>query len=612
MPAKKRRQQLIVAAGVVVVALVVTLVLIRLLGSDPKELRYDQLIDRVDSGDVEEATLHSAQGQVTGKLEDGTEFTASVTTEGSDDLARLISRSGAELKVDTAKSSWWEDLLLNVGPTVLVLGAFLYFMMNMQGGGIGGLRIGRSGSKTRTVDSQVTFADVAGADEAVAELSEIRDFLSDPDRFAAMGARIPKGVLLFGPPGTGKTLLARAVAGEAGVPFMSLSGSDFVEMFVGVGASRVRDLFKQAKADAPAIIFVDEIDAVGRHRGAGVGGGHDEREQTLNQLLVEMDGFDPTTGVILMAATNRPDILDPALLRPGRFDRQVVVDLPDLAGRLAILKVHTKGKPFADGVNLEVLARRTPGFTGADLANVVNEAAILTTREGRNEVSEAALTEAIDRVMAGPARHSRVMSEADKLTIAYHEAGHAVLGRVLDHTDPVHRVSIVARGQALGWTLSLPEEDRYLTSRAQLNDRMVMTLGGRVAEELVFGEITTGAADDIEQVTDLARRMVTEFGMSERLGPLHFGSDEPQVAGRDPHGVKLSDEVAAQVDAEISRMVTEASHRATELLGVHRGMLDRLAKRLVEQETVTGEELDGLLKDPLNNESVTDQPGGTP
>ena len=612
MPAKKRRQQLIVAAGVVVVALVVTLVLIRLLGSDPKELRYDQLIDRVDSGDVEEATLHSAQGQVTGKLEDGTEFTASVTTEGSDDLARLISRSGAELKVDTAKSSWWEDLLLNVGPTVLVLGAFLYFMMNMQGGGIGGLRIGRSGSKTRTVDSQVTFADVAGADEAVAELSEIRDFLSDPDRFAAMGARIPKGVLLFGPPGTGKTLLARAVAGEAGGPFMSLSGSDFVEMFVGVGASRVRDLFKQAKADAPAIIFVDEIDAVGRHRGAGVGGGHDEREQTLNQLLVEMDGFDPTTGVILMAATNRPDILDPALLRPGRFDRQVVVDLPDLAGRLAILKVHTKGKPFADGVNLEVLARRTPGFTGADLANVVNEAAILTTREGRNEVSEADLTEAIDRVMAGPARHSRVMSEADKLTIAYHEAGHAVLGRVLDHTDPVHRVSIVARGQALGWTLSLPEEDRYLTSRAQLNDRMVMTLGGRVAEELVFGEITTGAADDIEQVTDLARRMVTEFGMSERLGPLHFGSDEPQVAGRDPHGVKLSDEVAAQVDAEISRMVTEASHRATELLGVHRGMLDRLAKRLVEQETVTGEELDGLLKDPLNNESVTDQPGGTP
>ena len=612
MPAKKRRQQLIVAAGVVVVALVVTLVLIRLLGSDPKELRYDQLIDRVDSGDVEEATLHSAQGQVTGKLEDGTEFTASVTTEGSDDLARLISRSGAELKVDTAKSSWWEDLLLNVGPTVLVLGAFLYFMMNMQGGGIGGLRIGRSGSKTRTVDSQVTFADVAGADEAVAELSEIRDFLSDPDRFAAMGARIPKGVLLFGPPGTGKTLLARAVAGEAGVPFMSLSGSDFVEMFVGVGAARVRDMFENAKKHAPCIVFIDEIDAVGRQRGAGLGGGNDEREQTLNQLLVEMDGFDPTTGVILMAATNRPDILDPALLRPGRFDRQVVVDLPDLAGRLAILKVHTKGKPFADGVNLEVLARRTPGFTGADLANVVNEAAILTTREGRNEVSEADLTEAIDRVMAGPARHSRVMSEADKLTIAYHEAGHAVLGRVLDHTDPVHRVSIVARGQALGWTLSLPEEDRYLTSRAQLNDRMVMTLGGRVAEELVFGEITTGAADDIEQVTDLARRMVTEFGMSERLGPLHFGSDEPQVAGRDPHGVKLSDEVAAQVDAEISRMVTEASHRATELLGVHRGMLDRLAKRLVEQETVTGEELDGLLKDPLNNESVTDQPGGTP
>ena len=598
MAQKKRRNQAIAAGSLVVVAVVAALVLSQVLGSDPEELRYDELLDRVDGGEVAEATLHSAQGRVTGELDDGTEFTAAVPTEGSDNLARLLSREGAELEVDTARSSWWEDLLLNVGPTVLILGAFLYFMMNMQGGGIGGLRIGRSGSKTRSEDSEVTFADVAGADEAVAELSEIRDFLSDPDRFAAMGARIPKGVLLFGPPGTGKTLLARAVAGEAGVPFMSLSGSDFVEMFVGVGASRVRDLFKQAKADAPAIIFVDEIDAVGRHRGAGVGGGHDEREQTLNQLLVEMDGFDATTGVILMAATNRPDILDPALLRPGRFDRQVVVDRPDLAGRLAILKVHAKGKPFADGVQLEVLARRTPGFTGADLANVVNEAAILTTREGRKEVSEADLTEAIDRVMAGPARHSRVMSDADKLTIAYHEAGHAVLGRVLEHTDPVHRVSIVARGQALGWTLSLPEEDRYLTSKAQLGDRMVMTLGGRVAEELVFGEITTGAADDIEQVTGLARRMVTEFGMSERLGPLHFGSDEPQVAGRDPHGVKLSDEVAAQVDAEISRLVTEASARAKELLLVHRGMLDRLATRLVEQETVTGEELDGLLVDP--------------
>ena len=598
MAQKKRRNQAIAAGSIVVVAVVAALVLSQVLGSDPEELRYDELLDRVDGGEVAEATLHSAQGRVTGELDDGTEFTAAVPTEGSDNLARLLSREGAELEVDTARSSWWEDLLLNVGPTVLILGAFLYFMMNMQGGGIGGLRIGRSGSKTRSEDSEVTFADVAGADEAVAELSEIRDFLSDPDRFAAMGARIPKGVLLFGPPGTGKTLLARAVAGEAGVPFMSLSGSDFVEMFVGVGASRVRDLFKQAKADAPAIIFVDEIDAVGRHRGAGVGGGHDEREQTLNQLLVEMDGFDATTGVILMAATNRPDILDPALLRPGRFDRQVVVDRPDLAGRLAILKVHAKGKPFADDVQLEVLARRTPGFTGADLANVVNEAAILTTREGRKEVSEADLTEAIDRVMAGPARHSRVMSDADKLTIAYHEAGHAVLGRVLEHTDPVHRVSIVARGQALGWTLSLPEEDRYLTSKAQLGDRMVMTLGGRVAEELVFGEITTGAADDIEQVTGLARRMVTEFGMSERLGPLHFGSDEPQVAGRDPHGVKLSDEVAAQVDAEISRLVTEASARAKELLLVHRGMLDRLATRLVEQETVTGEELDGLLVDP--------------
>ena len=606
MKLKKRRRQVIVGGVVLFVIAVAAFVAVRALGSDPTELRYDELIDRVKDDRVEKATLYSSQGRVTGTLRGGEEFTASVPTEGSDGLARSLTRSGAELEVDTAASSWWEDLLLNVGPTLLILGAFLYFMINMQGGGIGGLRIGRSGTKTRPDQSEVTFADVAGADEAVAELSEIRDFLADPDRFAAMGARIPKGVLLFGPPGTGKTLLARAVDGEAGVPFMSLSGSDFVEMFVGVGASRVRDLFKQAKEDAPAIIFVDEIDAVGRQRGAGLGGGHDEREQTLNQLLVEMDGFDPSTGVILMAATNRPDILDPALLRPGRFDRQVVVDRPDLAGRLAILKVHTKGKPFSEQANLEVLARRTPGFTGADLANVVNEAAILTTREGRDQVSEADLTEAIDRVLAGPARRSRMMSEADKLTIAYHEAGHAVLGRVLEHTDPVHRVSIVARGQALGWTLSLPEEDQYLTSRAQLLDRMVMMLGGRVAEELVFGEITTGAADDIEKVTDLARRMVSEFGMSERLGPLHYGSDEPQVAGRDPHGVKLSDDVAGQVDAEIARLVNEASARATELLRAHRGMLDRLARRLVDEETVTGDELDGLLIDPPDGTDTTD------
>ncbi|MEZ5383662.1 MAG: ATP-dependent zinc metalloprotease FtsH [Microthrixaceae bacterium] len=596
----KRRRRLQVGAGVAAAVVAVTAIqVVRVIGDDPTELRYDQLVDKVADGKVAEATLLSAQGEITGTLTGGEEFTAKVPNEGSDTLARSLTRSGAEVEVDTATSSWWEDLLLNVGPTLLILGAFVYFMLNMQGGGIGGLRIGRSNGNNRTDRPEVTFADVAGADEAVAELAEIRDFLSDPEKFVQMGARIPKGVLLFGPPGTGKTLLARAVAGEAGVPFMSLSGSDFVEMFVGVGASRVRDLFRQAKEDAPAIIFVDEIDAVGRHRGAGVGGGHDEREQTLNQLLVEMDGFDPATGVILMAATNRPDILDPALLRPGRFDRQIVVDRPDLAGRLAILKVHTRGKPFADGVGLDVLARRTPGFTGADLANVVNEAAILATREGRQRINDDDLTEAIDRAMAGPARRSRMMSEADKRTIAIHEAGHAVLGHVLAHADPVHRVSIVARGQALGWTLSLPEEDRYLTSQAQLVDRMAMTLGGRAAEELVFGEVTTGAADDIEQVTELARRMVTEFGMSEDLGPLRYGSDEPQVAGRDPHGVTVSEEVAARVDAEIARLVKEARERARELLAQHRDLLDRLADRLVEAETVTGDELERLLDESL-------------
>ena len=601
MPAKKRRQQLIVAAGVVVVALVVTLVLIRLLGSDPKELRYDQLIDRVDSGDVEEATLHSAQGQVTGKLEDGTEFTASVTTEGSDDLARLISRSGAELKVDTAKSSWWEDLLLNVGPTVLVLGAFLYFMMNMQGGGIGGLRIGRSGSKTRTVDSQVTFADVAGADEAVAELSEIRDFLSDPDRFAAMGARIPKGVLLFGPPGTGKTLLARAVAGEAGVPFMSLSGSDFVEMFVGVGASRVRDLFKQAKADAPAIIFVDEIDAVGRHRGAGVGGGHDEREQTLNQLLVEMDGFDPTTGVILMAATNRPDILDPALLRPGRFDRQIVVPLPENEERLAILKVYSRDKRMGPDVDLEVMSKATPGMSGADLANLVNEAALFAVRRGSKQIERIDFENARDRVVMGARRESLVLSAEEKRATAIHEGGHAILTVVLPNSDPLHKVTILPRGMALGVTWSLPEE-RHTYSKEYFDDLICKAMGGRVAEKIVFGHLNSGAANDLEQATSIARRMVREWGMSDAIGPMAWSGHQQVFLGEDlmTQGREYSDDTAKLVDSEIFRILHEQEARATEVLTKYRPALEMVAQALLERETIDGAEVAQLVHASLD------------
>jgi len=445
---------------------------------------------------------------------------------------------------------------------------------------------------------KVTFADVAGCDEAVEELEEIKEFLESPTRFQSMGAKIPKGVLLYGPPGTGKTLLARAVAGEAGVPFFSISGSDFVEMFVGVGASRVRDLFEQAKAAAPAIVFVDEIDAVGRHRGAGLGGGHDEREQTLNQLLVEMDGFDPRSGVILIAATNRPDILDPALLRPGRFDRQIVVDRPDIAGRKAILEVHAKGKPLTDGVNLEVLAKRTPGFTGADLANLMNEAALLSARRDLDRIGMMQLDEAIDRVLAGPERRSRVMSEDEKRVIAFHEAGHALVAHVLPEGDNVHKVSIVARGRALGLTWFLPE-DRYTHSKAQLRAQMASALGGRSAEELVFGEITTGAANDIEKCTEIAKAMVTQYGMSSALGPRKFGQEQGEVfLGRDAGQQRdYSDDIAARIDAEVNGLIDRAHDEALAILVAHRTTLDALANALIERETVEDVELAELFKD---------------
>ncbi len=502
-----------------------------------------------------------------------------------------------EVSADPQQGSVFLSVLFQFLPILIIVGFFFFLMQQMQGGGNRVMSFGKSKARLVTKDQpKITFADVAGLDEAVEELQEIKEFLEAPQKFQAMGAKIPKGVLLFGPPGTGKTLLARAVAGEAGVPYFSISGSDFVEMFVGVGASRVRDLFEQAKANAPSIVFMDEIDAVGRHRGAGLGGGHDEREQTLNQLLVEMDGFDVKAGVILIAATNRPDILDPALLRPGRFDRQIVVDRPDLNGRIGILKVHTRGKPLAKSIDIEVLARRTPGFTGADLANVVNEAALLAARFSRTEIGMHELEEAIDRVLAGPERRSRVISEKEKKVIAYHEAGHALVSHALPNADPVHKVSIVSRGRALGYTLNLPTEDRFLITRSELVDQLAMLLGGRVSEEIVFNEPTTGAQDDIQRATKIARQMVTQYGMSG-LGPLALGEDQTHpFLGRDYGHVKdYSDHVAARIDEEIHKFVEEAREEAAEILTKYRDKLDLMVERLLEKETLEREEVAEIL-----------------
>ncbi|MCU1678620.1 MAG: ATP-dependent metalloprotease FtsH [Frankiales bacterium] len=485
-------------------------------------------------------------------------------------------------------------LLINLLPIAVIVVLLLFFMNQMQGGGNRVMQFGKSKAKLVTKETpKTTFADVAGADEAIEELQEIKDFLENPAKFQAVGAKIPKGVLLYGPPGTGKTLLARAVAGEAGVPFYSISGSDFVEMFVGVGASRVRDLFEQAKANAPAIVFIDEIDAVGRHRGAGMGGGHDEREQTLNQLLVEMDGFDVKGGVILIAATNRPDILDPALLRPGRFDRQIVVDRPDLEGRKGILRVHGKGKPLADDVDLDVIARRTPGFTGADLANVLNEAALLTARQGNELITMHVLEESIDRVMAGPERKSRLMSDKEKKIIAYHEGGHALVAHSLPNSDPVHKITILPRGRALGYTMTLPTEDKFLTTRSEMIDQLAVLLGGRTAEELVFHEPTTGAANDIEKATSISRAMITEYGMSERLGARKFGESQGEVfLGRDMgHQRDYSEQIAAAIDEEVRGLIESAHDVAWEILVDYREVLDDLVLRLMDKETLSKDEV---------------------
>jgi cell division protease FtsH len=594
--------------------------------SDDKAPSYNELVASkahdglIATGKVEEITVNTKDNTLDVKLkgkgdEDGQSFSTGYPPNTEQSLLNLIDEHDVTTTVHGTGGSSLLSLLTYILPFVLFFGFWIFLMNQMQGGGSRVMNFGKSKAKRMAVDApKITFRDVAGVDEAVQELQEIKEFLENPKKFQALGARIPKGVLLYGPPGTGKTLLARAVAGEAGVPFFSISGSDFVEMFVGVGASRVRDLFEQAKQNSPCIIFMDEIDAVGRHRGAGMGGGHDEREQTLNQLLVEMDGFEMKDNIILIAATNRPDILDPALLRPGRFDRQVVVDRPDRKGRKHILEVHTRGKPLAKAIDLDALAGQTPGFTGADLANLINEAALLTAREGSREISMHQLEEGIMRVIAGPEKKTRVMSEKERLITAYHELGHAIVGHLLPNCDPVHKISIISRGQALGYTISLPTEDKFLTSRAELTDTMAMTLGGRAAEEIVFGEITTGASNDLEKVTETAKQMVMRFGMSERLGPRVFGHDRGQpFLGREfSSEPDYSDEIAREIDDEIRRIVESAHQTAKDLLTEKRPELDTLSKILLERETIDAEQFIALLDGKSEDEVFADEEEPTP
>jgi cell division protease FtsH len=565
-----------------------------------RELTFSQFEAAVQDGNVRTAEFKLGNGTIEGELSNGDPYEVAYVTGTEEALTTQLREGGVEVSADPQKGSALLGFLFQLIPVILIVGAFIFIMNQSQGGGGRVMQFGKARAKMVTKDQpKTTFGDVAGVDEAIEELQEVKEYLANPAKFQAMGAKIPRGVLLFGPPGTGKTLLARAVAGEAGVPFFSISGSDFVEMFVGVGAARVRDLFEQAKQSAPAIIFIDEIDAVGRHRGAGLGGGHDEREQTLNQLLVEMDGFDQRTAVILMAATNRPDILDPALLRPGRFDRHVTIDRPDLEGRKAILKVHARGKPFQDNVQLDIIAKRTPGFTGADLSNVINEAALLSARWGKKVISMKEIEEAIDRVLAGPERKGRVMSEREKRVIAYHEGGHALVAHILPNTDPVHKISVVSRGRALGYTLTLPDEDKFLMTREELSDELAMLLGGRVAEELIVGDITTGASNDIERATKLARQMVTEFGMSDRIGPLTLGQKQHEVfLGRDFQSQPdYSDQVAFEIDDEVRTLIDEAHDEALEILQTNRQKLDELAGLLIERETLERDEVEAFLAD---------------
>jgi cell division protease FtsH len=573
---------------------------------------YNAFLSQIEAKQLDKVTVNTKDNTFDVKKTDGDEYSIGFPDSDSvqAQILNSLDRQGIETEIKGKGGSSLLSLLTYILPFLLFFAFWIFLMNQMQGGGSRVMSFGKSRAKRMSVDApKITFRDVAGADEAVQELQEIKEFLENPKKFQSLGARIPKGVLLYGPPGTGKTLLARAVAGEAGVPFFSISGSDFVEMFVGVGASRVRDLFEQAKQNSPCIIFMDEIDAVGRHRGAGMGGGHDEREQTLNQLLVEMDGFEMKDNIILIAATNRPDILDPALLRPGRFDRQIVVDRPDRKGRKQILEVHTRGKPLAQEIDLDALAGQTPGFTGADLANLINEAALLTARSNKREITMTELEEGIMRVIAGPEKKSRVMSEKERLVTAYHELGHAIVGHTLEHTDPVHKVSIISRGQALGYTISLPTEDKFLTTRAELSDTMAMTLGGRAAEEIVFGEITTGASNDLEKVTETAKQMVMRFGMSERLGPRVFGHDRSQpFLGREFSAEPdYSDEIAREIDNEIRRIVEDAHQASKDILSEHRKQLDTISKILLERETIEAEEFIALLEGKPEEEVFSDE-----
>jgi cell division protease FtsH len=581
-------------------------------GSGQETPDYNTFVQRVENNQIESVTWNTKDNTLNVKQTDGTSYDEAYPDSDAAQAQLLNNLQQHNVKTDIKGKggSSLLSLLTYILPFLLFFAFWIFLMNQMQGGGSRVMSFGKSRAKRMSVDApKITFRDVAGADEAVQELQEIKEFLENPKKFQSLGARIPKGVLLYGPPGTGKTLLARAVAGEAGVPFFSISGSDFVEMFVGVGASRVRDLFEQAKQNSPCIIFMDEIDAVGRHRGAGMGGGHDEREQTLNQLLVEMDGFEMKDNIILIAATNRPDILDPALLRPGRFDRQIVVDRPDRKGRKQILEVHTRGKPLAQNIDLDALAGQTPGFTGADLANLINEAALLTARSSKREITMTELEEGIMRVIAGPEKKSRVMSEKERLVTAYHELGHAIVGHLLPNTDPVHKVSIISRGQALGYTISLPTEDKFLTTRAELLDTMAMTLGGRAAEEIVFGEITTGASNDLEKVTETAKQMVMRFGMSERLGPRVFGHDRSQpFLGREFSAEPdYSDEIAREIDDEVRRIVEDAHQTSKDILGEHREQLDTISKILLERETIEAEEFIALLEGKPEEEVFSDE-----
>jgi len=583
------------------VALILVVVAVRFLDQSPHrtELSLVQFKRALTDHKVRDAKLFDQDHAVQGTLRDGRNYEVKFPSGYTARITqRIVDSSVRNFHVDTQQDSAWVGILLNFLPFVLIIGVILFFLNQAQGGGSRFMSFGRARTKSVSKDQpKITFGDVAGLDEAVEELQEIKDFLAAPAKFREIGAKIPRGVLLFGPPGTGKTLLAKAVAGEAGVPFFSISGSDFVEMFVGVGASRVRDLFEQAKNAAPAIVFVDEIDAVGRHRGAGVGGGHDEREQTLNQLLVEMDGFDQKAGVILLASTNRPDILDPALLRPGRFDRQIVVDRPDLEGRKKILSVHARDKRMAPGIDLAVVARRTAGFTGADLANLMNEAALLSARKNLPMIGLPQLEEATERVMAGPERRSRVISDREKRVIAYHEGGHALVAHALPNADPVHKISIIPRGRALGYTLTLPTEDKFLVRKSELVDELAMLLGGRTAEELIFEDATTGAQNDIDRATTIARQMVTQFGMSDELGPMRLGQDHGEVfLGRDFTSTPdYSDEVAARIDREVRRLLEHAHSVAREILETNRVTLDALATSLVEHESLDVDQVQELF-----------------